>query len=137
MKCTGSPAPASLDTPERAALPWRMPPLTRRTFVSTLAGGMLAAPFLAEAQQAARVVRIGILGNLPRTQAQGADLWGAFVQGLGELGYVEGQNLTLEERSSEGRYERLPALAGELVRLKVDAGAVVVLPDGMFLLQRA
>jgi putative ABC transport system substrate-binding protein len=52
-------------------------------------------------------------------------LWGAFIQGLRELGYVEGQNITIVHRSSEGRYQRLPDLAAELVRLKVD---VIVAP---------
>jgi putative ABC transport system substrate-binding protein len=47
-------------------------------------------------------------------------VWGAFVEGLRDLGYVEGRNVTIVDRSSEGRYERLPELAAELVRLKVD-----------------
>ena len=69
--------------------------------------------------------RIGILGNVPLTDPEGANLWGAFVQGLRELGYVEDQNITIERRSSEGQYERLPALAADLVRLQVD---VLVVP---------
>ena len=64
--------------------------------------------------------RIGILGNVPLTDPEGANLWGAFVQGLRELGYVEDQNITIERRSSEGQYERPPALAADLVRLQVD-----------------
>ena len=99
--------------------------LTRRRFIAGASAFFTARPATAAAQQAAKVVRIGILANLPRTEAQGADLWGAFVQGLRELGYVEGQNLRIEERSSEGKYERLPALAAELVRLKVD---IIVVP---------
>jgi putative ABC transport system substrate-binding protein len=101
--------------------------VNRRRFIAGVSAFFTARPSIVVAQQAARVVRIGILGNLPRTEAQGADLWGAFVQGLRELGYVEGQNLTIEERSSEGGYERLPALASELVRLKVE---VIVVPAG-------
>jgi len=66
------------------------------------------------------VYRIGILGNVPLTDPEGANLWGGFVQGLRELGYVEDQNITIERRSSEGQYERLPALAADLVRLQVD-----------------
>jgi ABC-type uncharacterized transport system substrate-binding protein len=101
--------------------------VNRRRFIAGASEFFTARPPTVAAQRAAKVVRIGILGNLPRTEAQGADLWGAFVQGLRELGYVEGQNLTIEERSSEGRYERLPRLADELVRLKVD---VIVVPAG-------
>jgi ABC-type uncharacterized transport system substrate-binding protein len=55
----------------------------------------------------------------------GARLWGVFEQGLRDLGYENGRNIALEHRSSEGHYERLPALAAELVRLKVD---VIVAP---------
>ena len=110
-------------------LPWleRDRMVNRRRFIAGASAFFAARPPTVAAQQAAKVVRIGILGNLPRTEARGAELWGAFVQGLRELGYVEGQNLTIEERSSEGRYERLPALASELVRLKVD---VIVVPAG-------
>jgi putative tryptophan/tyrosine transport system substrate-binding protein len=72
---------------------------------------------------AARVFRIGILSNVPLSEDDGA--WKAFMQGLRDLGYVEGQNLAIEHRSSEGNYQRLPALAAELVRLKVD---VIVAP---------
>ena len=64
--------------------------------------------------------RVGILSNIPLTDAQGARVWGALTEGLRELGYVEGQNLVIEHRSGEGHYERLPALAAELVRLNVD-----------------
>src|SRR5262249_185389 len=99
--------------------------VTRRWFIAGASAFLTAGAQTVAAQQATKMVRIGILGNLPRTEAQGADLWVAFVQVPRELGYVEGQNLTLEERSSEGRYERLPALAGELVRLRVD---VIVVP---------
>jgi len=77
------------------------------------------------AQSAGKVWRIGILSNVPLTDPEGARLWGAFIQGLRDLGYVEGQNITIEHRSSEGKFERLPDLAAELVRLKVD---VIVTP---------
>ena len=73
---------------------------------------LFAAAFIAEAQQLKKVFRVGILENLssPRTDA--------FRQGLLELGYVEGQNLVIESRF--GSDDRLPDLADELVRLKVD-----------------
>jgi putative tryptophan/tyrosine transport system substrate-binding protein len=90
---------------------------TRRAFIGTMAGGLLAAPLEAEAQQAAKVPRIGFLlfhlGANPHLEH-------AFLQGLRDLGYVEGRNLVIEYRDAEGKYERLPALAAELVALKVD-----------------
>jgi putative ABC transport system substrate-binding protein len=100
--------------------------MERRTFMAMLTGGIVVAPFAAEAQQAAKVVRIGWLAaNLA---AAGPHPLEAFRQGLRDLGYVEGRNLVIEYRDAEGRLERLPALAAELVALKVDvivAGATV------------
>ena len=91
---------------------------TRRAFIGTLAGGLLAAPRASEAQQAAKIARIGLLaGNLA---ASPPHVLGAFLQGLRDLGYVEGRNVVIEYRDAEGRFERLPALAAELVALKVD-----------------
>ena len=91
--------------------------LDRRTFLSALTGSLLAAPFVAEAQPAGKVARIGYLApNL----AVNPHLPEAFRQGLRDLGYVEGRNLVIEIRSAEGKLERLPALAAELVALKVD-----------------
>ncbi len=91
---------------------------TRRAFLGTLAGGLLAAPFTADAQPAGKVYRVGYLtaGSVtanPRVLE-------AFRQGLRELGWVEGQNIVIEYRSAEGHFDRLPDLAAELVRLKVD-----------------
>jgi putative ABC transport system substrate-binding protein len=77
----------------------------------------LTAPVVAEAQPAAKVYRIGFLGTFP-TDPQSAP-HRAFVQGLREHGYVEGQNLHIERRFSEGKPERLPALVAELVSLRV------------------
>ena len=91
--------------------------MDRRRFVSTLAGGLLAAPLAAEAQPAARVARIGLLGNDP---VGNPHLLEAFRQGLRDLGYVESRNVVIEYRWAEGRFERLPALAAELVALEVD-----------------
>ena len=92
---------------------------TRRAFIGTLAG-VLAAPLAAGAQQPARVARIGFLvtGSLesPETRIS----LNAFRQGLRERGYVEGQNIVIEYRSADGKIERLPGLAIELARLKVD-----------------
>ena len=86
----------------------------------TLAVGALlcAAPLATEAQQAGKVYRIGVL-DVVGVASNEANL-SAFRQGLRELGYVEGQNLVIEYRSADGRAERFPDLATELVRLKVD-----------------
>ncbi len=87
--------------------------------ITTLALGLLAAPLVAEAQQAGKVHRIGILS--PAYPPSGpSPLFEAFRQGLRELGYVEGQNIAIEWRFAEGRNDRLRALAADLVRLKVD-----------------
>jgi putative ABC transport system substrate-binding protein len=77
--------------------------------------GLLVAPLAGEAQQPAKVPRIGLLGTLPTNPH-----YEALRQGFHEFGYVEGQNIAIERRYSEGRAERLPDLAAELVRLKVD-----------------
>ena len=91
--------------------------MERRRFIEVIAGGFVAAPLAAEAQQAAKVPRIGFLaGNLAATPR----LREAFGQGLRDLGYVEGRNVVIEYRDAEGKFDRLPALAAELVALKVD-----------------
>jgi putative ABC transport system substrate-binding protein len=98
----------------------------RRAFVAAIAVSALGGPLIARAQQAGKIYTLGILGNVPLSDSEGARLWGALTQGLRDLGYVEGQNLIVEHRSSEGRFERLPGLAAELVRLKPD---VIVVPN--------
>jgi putative ABC transport system substrate-binding protein len=100
--------------------------MNRRLFLGALASGLLAAPLAAAAQPAGKIYRIGILGNVPLTDPGGARLWEAFIQGLRDLGYVEGRNLVVEYRSAEGKPERLPALAAELIALKV---GVIVAPN--------
>src|SRR5262249_33632758 len=79
---------------------------------------ILAATTCAEAQQPAKAPRIGFLGG-SSPSAISARIE-AFRQGLRELGYVEGKNIVIEWRYAEGKFDRLPALAAELVRLKVD-----------------
>jgi ABC-type uncharacterized transport system substrate-binding protein len=79
---------------------------------------LLGAPLAAEGQQSAKVFRIGILAYSPASNPMGSRFRDALLQGLRDLGYVEGQNVVVEWRSWEGRSERLPALAAELVRLK-------------------
>jgi len=90
----------------------------RSVLTIVLALSVIAAPLAAEAQQTGKVHRIGFLGNT--TAALEANLVGPFREGLRELGYVEGRNVLIEYRWVEGRYERLPALIGELIAQKVD-----------------
>lgn len=89
--------------------------MNRRVFVIGSGVGLVASSVLAEAQQARKVYRVGMLlaGDRP-TQVQ------ALRQALRELSYIEGQNIVIEVRHAGGRFERLPAVAAELVRLKVD-----------------
>ena len=102
---------------------------TRRAFIGTLAGTLLATPLAADAQQATKVSRIGFLasgaaaGTAPRLEA--------FRQGLRDLGYVEGRNIAIEYRWAEGKVERLPAFAVELLGLKVDVIVAVSTPDAL------
>jgi putative tryptophan/tyrosine transport system substrate-binding protein len=103
--------------------------MNRRDFViavvALLAVGVAAAPFAAEAQHAGKVYRIGWLSAPTRASVENA--LQAFLRALRELGWVEGQNLIVEYRWAEGNVERLPDLAAELVRRKVD---VIVAPAG-------
>src|SRR5215471_14459029 len=91
---------------------------TRRGFIHTIAGSVLAMPLAAAAQQPAKVYRIGVLEAIPAKQ-NAANLT-ALRKGLGDLGYLEGQNLIIEYRSADGNADRFPELASTLVRLKVD-----------------
>ena len=94
---------------------------TRRDFLAAGVAGLLAAPFRVLGQARERVWRVGVLAPSRRP-----DTYGAFVQGLRDLGYVEGGNLVIEWRFADGAYERLPGLAEELVRLPID----VIVTDG-------
>ena len=79
---------------------------------------LLAVGVTAEAQQPGKIPRIGFLGN--STAALEENLVEPFRQGLHDLGYVEGKNILIEYRWAEGKYDRFPALIGELVAQKVD-----------------
>jgi putative ABC transport system substrate-binding protein len=96
-----------------------------------LALSLTLAPFAAEAQQAGRLPRIGVLLNSPGTENL-QDLR----QGLRELGYLEGQTILFEVLSAEGRFDRLPGLAAELVRRKADV-IVASGPQGVGAARRA
>src|SRR6266511_3284647 len=80
--------------------------------------GLILVPFVAEAQQAGKVFRIGVL--VASSAASVSLCIGVFRKGLREHGYVEGKNIAFEYRHAEGKLDRLPELAAELVGLKVD-----------------
>jgi putative ABC transport system substrate-binding protein len=92
--------------------------MNRRTAIRRLATFYLTTASLAHAQQPTKILRIGYLGAASASSASARTE--AFRQGLRELGYVEGKNIVIEWRWAEGKFDRLPALAAELVRLKVD-----------------
>jgi len=95
----------------------------------TLTLGLLVAPLMAEAQQAPRLWRVAFLGaESPATSGHFLD---AFRQGLRDLGYVEGQTITIEARWAEGRYERFPDLVAELVRLNVHVMLAISTPAAL------
>ncbi len=97
--------------------------MDRRTFIGAFASGLVIARSSADAQQPDKVPRLGYLSpNL----AASAHLRDAFRQGLRDLGYVEGRNVVVEYRDAEGKLERLPSLAADLVALKVD---IIVAPN--------
>jgi len=96
--------------------------MRRREFITLLGGSAAAWPLSARAQQPAKLPTVGFLGaGTPSTYSQ----W-AFRQGLDEAGYVEGRNVTIEYRWAEGQYDRLPAMATELVQRQV--AAIVTFP---------
>ena len=94
--------------------------MDRRTFLGALTGSLLTVPLAAEAQEAGKVYRIAYVSNSPPNTPESSRLYEAFRQGLRERGWVEGRNAVIEWRFAEGRMERFPDLAADLVRLKVD-----------------
>jgi putative tryptophan/tyrosine transport system substrate-binding protein len=92
--------------------------MDRRSFLGAFAGGLIVAQSVAEAQPVSKVYRVGFL--LGATGESVASLFHALEEGLRELGYVEGRNIIFEQRYADGRMDRLPELAAELVRLRVD-----------------
>ena len=92
--------------------------MNRKIIVSVAATLLLAFVHLAEAQQPTKVARIGFLASSSAERAKSR--LAAFQQGLRELGYVEGKNIVIQQRYAAGQFEKLPELAAELVRLKVD-----------------
>ena len=103
--------------------------ISRRAVFRGILLALLAAPLAAGAQPGATVYRIGFLGNIPPTKDPASQrFFSTFVQGLREAGWVEGRNTTIEWRYADGRIERFPDLAAELVRLKVDVIVSSALP---------
>ena len=92
--------------------------MRKNVFVFTLCAMLLAPSFPVGAQQAKKIPRVGFL--VPGSPSSYSARIEAFRQGLGELGYVEGQNIIIEYRYAEGKSDRFPVLASELVQLKVD-----------------
>jgi putative ABC transport system substrate-binding protein len=90
--------------------------VNRRTFITLLGGAAGAWPLAARAQQS----KVPTIGALVIGNTDPEEFWREFRQGLRDLGYVEGQNIRFEFRSAEGQVNRVPDLAAELVRLKVD-----------------
>jgi hypothetical protein len=97
----------------------------RREFITILGGAAVAWPLAGRAQQTGKVYRVGlIITTSPASEMAGLDpihpLVRSFVHALRALGYVEGQNLVLERRSAEGRFERFGEIAADLIRLGID-----------------
>jgi putative ABC transport system substrate-binding protein len=106
--------------------------ISRRAFLGSLAGGLLAAPFTAEAQQPRKVWRIGYLSPAEAHNP----IEEAFERSMKDLGYVEGRDIRLERRYTGGHAEAFPRLATELVDLGVDV-LVVWSPAGAIAAKRA
>jgi putative tryptophan/tyrosine transport system substrate-binding protein len=106
--------------------------MDRRTFLFVFSLGALSAPLAAEAQQAEKVYRVGLLALLPGADA--TRQMKALKARLRDLGYIEGKNLVFEYRSAEGRPERLATLAAELLQLGPD---VIIAGGGTLTAQTA
>jgi hypothetical protein len=104
--------------------------MNRRAFLVGLSGSFVAAPLAAEAQEAAKIPRIGWV---VADWVAKPHMTEAFLQGLRDLGYIQGRNVEIEISDAEGKLERLPALAAELMALRVD----VIVPIGAAATQAA
>jgi len=92
----------------------------RRNLVIALGASVVLLPLLSLAQQPAKVWRVGFLSQRARPDSLESGVFGAFRRGMRDLGYVEGKNLEIEWRFADSRFQQLPDLAAELVRLRVD-----------------
>jgi len=102
--------------------------MRRRDFIALLGGAAVSWPLGVGAQQQRKVWRVGFLGVPLRPAPFESSRYGAFARGMRDLGYVEGENLVIEWRFADGKAERLPGLAAELVELKVDIIVVAGTP---------
>jgi putative tryptophan/tyrosine transport system substrate-binding protein len=105
--------------------------MERRTFIALISGGLLTGPLVVEAQQARKAWRVGFLAVGFRPAPGSPTSRDPFLHKLRELGYTEGRNVVLEFRYAEGRTERYPALAAELVNLNVDVLVAESTPAAM------
>ena len=101
--------------------------MKRRAFVAFIGGAAVVCPLPSGAQQAPKTARIGFMSPFARAATLSSEE--AFRQGLRELGWIEGRNIAIEYRYAESKLERLPELAADLVRLKVDVIVTSVNPD--------
>jgi putative ABC transport system substrate-binding protein len=104
--------------------------IDRRAFLAGTGAVLLAAPLAAEAQQSGKVPRLCVLAA-DSLSSPWASRYNAFIRGLGDLGYVEGRNITIHFLSVEGQYERFPALAAECVRLQPDIIVAYTTPGAL------
>ena len=109
---------------------------SRRKLLVVLGAGALAVPLSSFAQQQGKVWRVGFLSARRRPVSLDTDYFGAFPRGMRDLGYVEGKNLVIEWRFADGKFEHLPGLATEVVRLKVDV-IVAAGPPAIIAAQKA
>src|SRR3989338_6397861 len=100
--------------------------MSKKIVCLTLGAMLLALSFPADAQQVGKIARIGFLGNSPTSSPKSTE---AFRQRLRDLGWVEGKNIFIEYRWAQGHLDRLPDLAADLVRLKVD---VILAPSSIY-----
>ena len=108
----------------------------RRKLIVALGAAALASPLSSLAQPATKVWRVGFLSPRLRPTSLDADIYGGFLQGMRELGYVEGKNLVIEWRYADNKVEHLPDLAAELVQLKLDV-IVTASPPATFAAMKA
>src|SRR4029453_558565 len=134
------PCPSSSTTPQRgphdrpARFPAALPTEVRMRRIGlavVLAVSLPLVPLAGEAQQAAKVWRIGWLGLTPPTSPPFQRISEAFLQGLRDHGFVEGQNIIIERRYSEGREDRHTAFVAEFVQMKVDLMVASARPQPM------